>query len=380
MNLKISLLATSMAALFGVSAVQAQSSLTFRDSSLAPIPLDITQPLTFAGDGSIQATCLFQPGTTVCQGVVPSVSQQRPVVTLSVTGLTQDSQGRYEVNGGQQVAVTRSVTNAADVCIANTSPVAGASSWTNLFGPAASSTSTVQFAGSGEVTIGLRCYNQSGAAATSSQLRFMVTLAPGANPDLCELPADPLIRPQGFSRYVLTWNDLFRAGPFPNIVGYLNPVGSYTITRSFPGVSASAMYITVPIVPEANKIYKFNHSTAQAVAAANYFGGPNRAGGSFISISPCAGDVRPKSSGSQDQLLKVCRSGLLYEDVFSFTTKDSAPSSICKLVPGQTYWLNFMMNDPATLVNSTTGAVNLTQTACDQGTSCETLIQVQILD
>lgn len=381
MSFKFSVLAASIGLLFGATAVQAQSSLTFRGSSLSPIPLDVSQPVTVGDDGSVQASCLFQTGTTVCQGVSPPVSQQVPAVTLSVTGLTQDAQGRYEVNAGQQVAVTRAVTNAADVCIASSAPASGATGWLNLFAPAASSSANVQFSGSGEVTLGLRCYNQAGAAPTPTQLRFIVAAAVGANPDLCELPADPLIRPQGFERYVRSWNDLFRVGPFPSAPGYLQPVGSYTITRSFPGVSSAAMYITVPIVPEAGKTYNFNHSTAQAVEAAGYFGDPTRAGGNFMSVSPCAGDVRAQVGGSPDQLLRVCRSeGLLYENVFRFTTSNSASSSICKLVPGQTYWLNFMMNNPATLVNAA-GEINLTQTACDAGRqNCETLIQVTVLN
>ncbi|ODU42647.1 MAG: hypothetical protein ABS96_26855 [Lysobacteraceae bacterium SCN 69-123] len=334
--------------------------------------------MTVADDGSVQATCLFQTGTTVCQGVSPPVNQQVPAVTLSVTGLTQDSQGRFEVNAGQQVAVTRAITNSADVCIASATPASGASGWLNVFAPAASSVANVQFSGSGEVTLGLRCYNQAGAAPTATQLRFVVAAAVGVNPDLCELPPDPLIRPQGFTRYVLTWNDLFRVGPFPNAPGYLNPVGSYTIGRSFPGASAAAMYITVPIVPEPGKTYVFNHATAQAVAAAGYFGDPSRAGGNFMSISPCAGDVRPIAPGSPDQLLRVCRSALLYEDVFRFTTLASAPASACKVTPGQTYWLTFMMNNPATLLNG--GELNLTQTACDGGRQyCETMIQVSVL-
>src|SRR5690606_32864455 len=103
----------------------------------------------------------------------PPVNQQVPVATLSVTGLTQDSEGRFEVNAGQQVAVTRAVTNAPDVCIATTTPVSGSTGWSNVFAPAASSVANVQFAGSGEVTLGLRCYNQAGAPPTPAQLRFM---------------------------------------------------------------------------------------------------------------------------------------------------------------------------------------------------------------
>lgn len=378
MSFKFSVLATSVGLLFGATAVQAQSSLTFRGSSLSPIPLDVSQPVTVADDGSVQASCLFQAGTTVCQGVSPPVNQQVPVATLSVTGLTQDSEGRFEVNAGQQVAVTRAVTNTPDVCIATTTPASGSTGWSNVFAPAASSVANVQFAGSGEVTLGLRCYNQAGAPPTPAQLRFMVAAAVGPNPDLCELPAHPLIRPAGFNRYVLSWNDIFRVGPFPNAPGFLNPVGSFSIGRQFPGAPAAAMYITVPIVPEVGKNYVLNNSTAQAVSAANYFGGPERAGSHFISVSPCAGDLRPADPASPDQLLRTCRSEMLREGAFRFTTSTQASSSACKLVPGQTYWLNFMMNNPATLLNG--GQINLTQNACDQGTSCEHLIQVSVTD
>lgn len=378
MTLKFSALAASIGLLLGPGAVHAQSSLTFRGSTLSPIPLDVNQPLTVADDGSVQATCLFQVGTTVCQGVSPPQSQQVPTVALNATGLTPDGQGRFQVNAGQSVPVARVITNTADVCIASvTSTTGGASGWSNLFAPAATTSANVQFTGSGDVTLGLRCYNQAGAPATASQIRFIVAAAIGPNPDLCELPQHPLIRPQGFTRHVLSWNDLFRLGPFPAAPGFLMPVGSFTITRTIPAVSSAAMYITVPIVPEAGKTYIFNHGTAQANA--QYPGGPFRAGGNFMSISPCAGDLRAHVPGSPDMLLSACRADApIFETSWRFTTSTSSSAPACRLVAGRTYWLNFMMIDPATLVNPATGAIDLTQETCDQGDQCETMIQVVI--
>lgn len=382
MTLKFSALAASIGLLLGSGAVHAQSSLTFRGSTLSPIPLDVNQPLTVADDGSVQATCLFQVGTTVCQGVSLPQSQQVPTAALSVTGLTPDGQGRFQVNAGQSVPVARAITNTADVCIASvTSTTGGASGWSNLFAPAASTSANVQFTGSGDVTLGLRCYNQAGAPATASQIRFVVAAAIGPNPELCELPQHPLIRPQGFTRHVLSWNDLFRVGPFPAAPGYLQPVGSYSIGRTIPAVSSAAMYITVPIVPEAGKTYVFNHSTSQSVFAAGYPGGPFRAGGNFISVSPCAGDLRAHVQGSSDMLLSACRADQpLFEGSWRFTTSSSSNAPACRLVAGQTYWLNFMMIDPATLVNPTTGAIDLTRETCDQGDQCETLLQINVFN
>ncbi len=365
MNSHFSVLASVACLLMGSTAAMAQSSLTFRGSSLSPIPLDVTQPLTIGDDGSVQASCLFQAGTTVCQGVSPPVSQQIPTVALSVSGLTQDGQGRYELTAGTQFAISRTITNTADVCVASSSVAATTVGWDSVFAPAATSSATVRLTSAGEYTLGLRCYNLAGAAATPTQLRFVVAAPNGPNPDSCTLPADPSIQPANFTRYVRSWNQVFQVGDFPNAPGYLVPIGSFTVNNSLPGPSSAGMYISVPFTPQANRTYTLRFYPAQAIFAAGYNGDQTRRGTSFVSASRCAGDLRAPDIGSSDPDLRLCRS-MVNNGPFVFTTTGNA--GVCQLQAGQTYWLNFMM------VNPTGGLSNTTHT-CLFTDRCESLLQ-----
>jgi hypothetical protein len=365
MNSHFSVLASAACLLMGSTAAMAQSSLTFRGSSLSPIPLDVTQPLTIGDDGSVQASCLFQAGTTVCQGVSPPVSQQIPTVALSVSGLTQDGQGRYELTAGTQFAISRTITNTADVCVATSSVSATTVGWDSVFAPAATSSATVRLTSAGEYTLGLRCYNLAGAAATPTQLRFVVAAPVGPNPDSCTLPADPSIQPANFTRYVRTWNQVFQVGDFPNAPGYLVPMGSFLVNNSLPGPASAGMYISVPFTPQANRTYTLRFYPAQAIFAAGYNGDQTRRGTSFVSASRCAGDLRAPDVGSSDPDLRLCRS-MVNNGQFVFTTTSNA--GLCQLQAGQTYWLNFMMVNPI-------GGLSNTTNTCVFIDRCESLLQ-----
>lgn len=368
MNLNFNVLATTVCLLLTASVAQAQSSLTFRGSSLSAIPLDISQPLTVGDDGSVQASCLFQAGTTVCQGVSLPVSQQIPTIVLGVTGLTQDSQGRYELAAGTQFPISRTITNTADVCVASTTVPASTVGWDSVFAPAASSSASVRLTVAGEYTLGMRCYNLAGAPTTPTQLRFNVSAPIGPNPDACSLPAHPNIQPAGFTRHVRTWSQLFQRGAFPDAPGYAVPIGSFTVNNSLPGPTSAGMYITVPIVPQQGANYRFDVIPAQAVFAAGYNGSPNRRGTSFYSISRCAGDLRAPDPGSSDPDLKSCR-GMVREGSIYFNAAN-VPNS-CSLQAGETYWINFMMVDP-------TGTLSNTSHTCESLDRCESMFQFAI--
>lgn len=365
MNSHFSVLASAVCLLMGSTAAMAQSSLTFRGSSLSPIPLDVSQPLTIGDDGSVQASCLFQAGTTVCQGVSPPVSQQIPTVALSVSGLTQDTQGRYELTAGTQFSISRTITNTADVCVASSSVPATTVGWDSVFAPAASGSATVRLTSAGEYTLGLRCYNLAGAAATPTQLRFVVAAPIGPNPESCTLPADPSIQPANLTRYVRTWNQVFQIGDFPNAPGYLVPMGSFLANNSLSGPPSASMYVSVPFTPQANRTYTLRFYPAQAIFAAGYNGDQSRRGTSFVSVSPCAGDLRAPDSASPNPDLSLCRTMVL-NGAFVFTT--TAAAGTCRLQAGETYWLNFMMINPAG------GLSNPTHT-CVFTDRCESLLQ-----
>jgi hypothetical protein len=365
MNLNFNALATTVCLLMTASVAQAQSSLTFRGSSLSAIPLDTTQALTIGDDGSVQASCLFQVGTTVCQGVSPPVSQQIPTVVLGVTGLTQDTQGRYELPAGTQFPISRAITNTADVCVASSTVPASTVGWESVFSPAASTSATVRLTAAGEYTLGLRCYNLAGAPSTPTQLRFNVSAPVGPNPDACTLPANPNIQPANFTRYVRTWSQLFQRGPFPDAPGYAVPIGSFSVTNSLPGPASAGMYITAPVVLEQGRSYRFDIIPAQGVFAAGYNGDQNRRGTTFVSISRCAGDLRAPDSGSSDPDLRYCR-GMIREGSFYFNGAGLA--NACSLTPGETYWINFMMVNPIGTLSNTTNT-------CETLDRCESLFQ-----
>lgn len=354
----------------------AQSSIVFRNTSpLTTIPLEPAEPVVFSADqNNLVASCLLQTGTTVCQGVGQQTNAQVPAITLSPTGLNTDPSGRYLVDSGVQFPVRRQVTNSPHVCVATSTPATGVVGWDNAFTPGADTSVNVRLSGSGEVTLRYRCYNEAGAAPTATSLVFLINAPVGPNPDACSLPSNPNINPAGFIRHVLSWNDLFGTGPFP---GYTtrSPVGSYTIGRSLPGPLAAGMFITVPITVEANRTYTLRHYPAQYVGSAPpgfapgswYPGDTSREGAAFVSISPCAGDLRPYSPSPSDPWLRRCRTSTpILEGPFQFTT--GASPFLCELQAGQTYWLTYAMVDPD-------GGLTTTEDTCRFGRSCETTIE-----
>jgi hypothetical protein len=356
--------------------VHSQSSISFRGTTpQLTIQLDPAQPVEFSAQtGNLEASCLLQPGTTQCQGVNIGNPGQVPGVTLTVTGLNQDGQGRYLVAAGAPATVQRAITNSAHVCLATTvSGPGSATGWDNLFAPAASSTASVRFPSSGEFQIGLRCYNAAGAAAAPTTLTFMVEAPIGPNPDACTLPSDPGINQTGFARRVLSWNDIFGSGPFPNYTTP-SPVGSYTIGRTLNGPLSAGMYITVPFTAQANRVTELRHYTAQYQVNSPpghsgpwYIGDASRAGRIFVSVSPCAGDVRQYNPSSPDQFLSKCRANPLVEGPLFFSTGSSA--SLCRLQAGETYWITWMMADPA-------GGLTTSENTCTNNERCESIVQV----
>lgn len=375
--MKLSMKPLSLAILFVAVSGQsyAQSSITFRNSvPLTTVPLDVSQPVEFsATNNNLTASCVLQANTTVCQGVGQQTNTQAPAVTLSVTDLSTDTEGRYLVNSGVQFPVRRQVTNSPHVCVASSTATSGVTGWDNAFNPAADTSVNVRLSGTGEVTLRYRCYNEAGAAANPTSLRFFINAPVGPNPDACSLPNNPLINPAGFSRHVLTWNDVFGTGAFP---GYSvrSPIGSFTVGRTLQGPASAGMFITIPFTPEVNRTYTLRHYPAQFVIGAPpgqtpmtwYPGDTSREGSAFVSISPCAGDLRAWASGS-DPWLNRCRvSSPIKEAPFTFTTGNA--SHLCQLQAGQTYWLTYAMADP-------TGGLTTTEHTCDYGARCETTVE-----
>jgi hypothetical protein len=283
-----------------------------------------------------------------------------PSVALTTQGLTADSQGRLQVQTGQQITVTRRITGVAEVCAATATSTAGVSGWGTLLAPSSgTATETVTFANAGEATLGLRCYNSYNGMATATQLRFIVGGTSGGGG--CSLPSSPEIRPRGLTEYLLPWSQVFER-QYPDAPGYLIPLGSFTPQRSMDGPASASMYLAIPFVAQARVASRISLAPSQPIAAVGYT--QYRRGAAFITVSPCAGDFRAPAPESPDMWLRACRAVFNGENVINFGNIPNAPASYCQLQPGQTYYLNVVFAQP--------GAVNGFSDTCEGTlTRCE---------
>jgi len=346
-----------IALLLCASTLQAQPSLTFVGAEHPPVPLDAAQQFTVGVDGQIQATCLFQTGSSACRGIGVPSAQPIPSVTLSATGLIQDAQGRFQINAGQQISVVRSVTNNPHVCVATAS--SGVTGWTDSFSPPASSSVAVQFASAGEATLSLRCFNASGAAGAATQARFVVS---GSSSGSCSLPPHPRIRPQGFTEHVRTWPQVFNGFAYPLTQSRPTPVGSFSVTLNQASSPPSAgMYLSIPVTLPADRTLRI--LTTLVTGTENFPGYTQpRQGNVFVALSPCAGDLRALDPQSSEVFLR-CR-GMMAESSVSFSSR-IFPGQGCHNIPPGPYWLTVMHADP-----SAPGFGPFTNT-CFHGDRCE---------
>lgn len=144
------------------------------------------------------------------------------------------------------------------------------------------------------------------------------------------------IRPAGFFMRDVTWASQFNGRAFGEPISYLAPIGSFSVGDN----DAAGMYITIPFRPEPGRPYHLEWYEAQPVSMAGYSIG-RRATTVFVSISPCAGDLRPHNRTSLDPWLRGCRRQSS-QSILSFSTD---PAAGCPLVAGETYWLTIMMAD-----------------------------------
>ena len=351
--------------------------LTFRGSEHPPIPLNASQPVQVSAEGNVEATCVFQPtNPTRCVNVGTQVSGQVPQASYTANlSLVDGSTTVYAATSGQQFTITRSVTGTADVCLPSVSgATATVQGWTSV--PSTSGDSTVSISATvpaGEtrdVTLGLRCYNAFGAPETF-QRTFRVSAPAGPNPGACTLPINALIRPQGFTEHVRTWAQIFNGFNYPQTPSFQMPVGSYSVTRdSSTSPPSAGMYLAVPISLPDNAFIRFTTYQATGRFAINYF--EPRAGNVFISLSPCAGDLRPQNPSGPD-VFQRCTRGLLFEGSITFSTQSAAGA--CR-VPAGDYWVNIIHANPA-VPDFSNPAIAPTLNSCNSGlTRCESNVTV----
>jgi hypothetical protein len=155
---------------------------------------------------------------------------------------------------------------------------------------------------------------------------------------------DPLIMPAG--RRVEDWSftaafaapDGYPLAYYPNSVDYFVPVGARR-----EGITS------IRIDPDAVPIQRTVALTWTRVQPLPIDGYPTPlpATGMYFSLSRCRGDVRPAVPGAAgDAPLGVSCRGFTSEGTLYYST-GAGSVDVCKLPPGEPYWINVMPADPA---------------------------------
>lgn len=330
--------------------------ITINNTSLDPIPL--SGSVTVDSNGQLSATCAGASCANLGQSVGNPASVNLPDGPIATTQATATN-----------IAMT--VTNSPVTCIGTSIPSAGVSSWIGNDLRTTSGNAVVSFSNTGNYALTANCYNADGSAGADT---VSVEVASGGggsgtpDPNTCIIDGQTitgstrpagyeLIRPAGFTMFNRTFDNQFNGRAWGEQISYLAPIGSFSVGEA----QAAGMYITIPFEPAAGAIYTLEWYEAVTVTLANYFN-PRRATSVSVSVSPCAGDIRPRDSTSTNQWLKGCKKQSS-QSLLGFST---LAGSSCRLNAGQTYWLTIQMAD------GTDGTLTNTEHTCADGrTQCE---------
>jgi len=176
------LVAAFAVAVLPTASAQSQThikSLIFLNAQQPEIRIDMTHPIVYRADGSVELTCVplasdprkcFELNSTDSRAPIVALSSNRPFVA--------GSQDIYQATSGLTFSVFRSITNSADICVPGVEGVATVSGWAST--ASTSSSSTVSIAvnvpqgQSRDITLTLRCYNQWGSASQPTRRVFRV--------------------------------------------------------------------------------------------------------------------------------------------------------------------------------------------------------------
>lgn len=349
--------------LFTVAAGEAVAqnvTLEFTNAEMEPIKLLNGTSVGIDGEGNLTAQCVLAPSGAVCDGISVGNEGNPPVVTLTRTNGTGD------INQNSPLALSWTAQPAAEVCLATSSPaIAG---WNNTVVAAGGGNASLTMSAAGDFALGLKCYNADGVSNVAT-LNVTVKQSSGnsANIPACNVPGlmeTGRVQPAGFTGHHRTWSQLFYGAQFPHTPSYLAPVGSFTLKgildASNRGPNMNARYITTPFTPAPNTDYRISWLGAQSIPDAGY-GNPRSASSVFVSVSPCAGDLRGRQIGGATELA-ACRNQQREAQIF-FSTK---AGHNCELVAGQEYWLTIAFVD-----TSGTAPLSTTTTTCASGNRCE---------
>jgi len=201
--------------------------------------------------------------------------------------------------------------------------------------------------------------------------REAAPLPPQPGIPACTYPGiagNPYVQPAGFVGHPVPWSQLMLGAPFPYGNSYLAPVGSYTLRAlnvARLGPSMAGRYMATPFVAEQGGAYLVSWVAVQRQSEVPGYPVPRNAASMFVSISPCAGDLRPGDRFSGDPWLTTCRASL------SSGSLKFGTGSTCRLQAGKTYYLNIAAVEPS-------DGLTTTETTCSYRPSegrCEVNMQ-----
>lgn len=351
----------SLSLLLGMPGLVAAQAVTieFTNTELPAIQLENGTTVTINAEGNLEAECVSADGVS-CDGIDIGSNDPVPAVALNRTG-------SGVVNTGATLALNWTVQHGAAVCLAKSSPTV--TGWNNNLVSATGGSANLTMSAPGTFNLSLQCYNNFGVSNLAS-----LTVVVQGNVDPVTIPActDEVmtstgrVQPAGFTGHLVPWSDLFYGAAFPQGPSHLSPIGSFTLKSQAPstrGLTMNARYLTTPFTAGPNASYQVSWLGAQPIAVVNYMSG-RVAQTAFVSISPCAGDLRGPSPFG-DPGLKLCRAQL-NSGSLKFGTTGSAGQ--CPLVAGQKYFLNIAFVD-----TMQAGALSTTTTTCapSAGNRCE---------
>lgn len=155
------------------------------------------------------------------------------------------------------------------------------------------------------------------------------------------------VQPAGFTGHMVTWAQLLSGATFPNGKPYLSPTGSYTLRSLSPstqGPTLMGRWFATEIVPQSGKNYMLSWVQAQRQVSVPGYNPARGAHNVFISISRCAGDLRPGSRSSTDPSLRWCRA---FSPSSQLSYGTTGASGQCPLQAGVKYYITFAFVDPS---------------------------------
>ena len=359
MPLPISGLRAAFALGLTVAAVPAlaQTTTITLENATPPIviPLKDATSIEIDGNGDLTAQCVLNG--TDCQGVTSGGAKASSALTRTpATGTIEE---------GQAVTIGWSASN-AELCTTSSSPAVAA--WAGVVATTGGSKQVI-LPGVGDFSFSMICYNSTGGSVGSSTVQVTAVQSEDPISPGCDITStDPLFTPAGFSQHIVPWTTAFYGSVFPATGGYLNPIGSVTISK----LPVTGRYLAIEFTPKQGEALSLAWEQAQAVSHHNYRT-PSPAGPIFLSVSPCAGDFRlpvsaptPTSVDSENYQRAACRK---FDQAGTIYLNSSQPSfNNCGIKAGRKYFLNILFADP-------TDGLNTTEHTCLDGDRCEANFQ-----